>query len=163
MARETTNRSEPDVHAAEKKSLQPKFIVIDANVFVADYWLRSPSFVLLRDFLKKTRATLVVPKVVFEEVINHQKEDIGRVKSEIRGALRDASRLIRNFKGQEESINAISKKSREDPYEKFLSSELAGVNSRIPDYSDIPHAEGVRRDLRRRRPFQESGKGDRDT
>src|SRR5260370_8006410 len=138
MARETTNRSEPDVHAAEKKSLQPKFIVIDANVFVADYWLRSPSFVLLRDFLKKTRATLVVPKVVFEEVINHQKEDIGRVKSEIRGALRDASRLIRNFKGQEESINAISKQYRQDPYHKFLSSPLPLLHPTTPHHHPIP-------------------------
>jgi hypothetical protein len=40
--------------AAEPK---PEFIVLDSNVFIADYWLRSSSFVLLREYLKKTRAT----------------------------------------------------------------------------------------------------------
>jgi hypothetical protein len=163
MAQESTKGSERAVRVAERKSREPKFIVLDANVFIADYWLRSPSFVLLRDFLKKTSATLVVPKVVFEEVVNHQKEDLDRVKSDVRRALRDAGRLIRNFKTQEDSVKAISKKSSEDPYEKFLSSELAGLKSRVPDYNEIPHADVVRRDLRRQKPFQESGKGYRDT
>ena len=163
MAQETTNESELTSQAAEKKNPQPKFIVVDSNVIIADYWLRSPSFVLLRDFLKKTNATFVVPKVVFEEVINHQKEDVGQIESDIRKTLRNASRLIRNLKGQDASIKAISRQSREDPFVEFLTSELASLNSKIADYSDIPHTDVVQRDLKRRKPFQESGKGYRDT
>lgn len=163
MPEEPIKKPESAVPAVEKKSLSPKYIVLDANVFIADYWLRSPSFVLLRDFLKKTNATLVVPKVVFQEVLNHHEEDLKKVKSDIQRALREAGRLIRDFKGRQDSIVALSKKSKEDPYEKFLSSELASLNSRIPDYNDIPHTEVIDRDLRRRKPFQESGKGYRDT
>jgi len=163
MAQDSTKKSVQAAHTAEKKSFRPKFIALDSNVVIADYWLRSPSFVLLRDFLKKTNAILVVPKIVFEEVINHHKEDLGKVKSDIRRSLRDASRLIRDFEGQEDSIKAISKKSAEDPYAKFLSSELGRLKAIIPEYSEIPHAEIVGRDLRRRKPFQESGKGYRDT
>ena len=145
------------------KIIPPNFIVLDANVFIADYWLRSPSFVLLRDFLRKANATLVIPKVVFEEVLNHHKEDLEKVKEGIRRELRNASRLVRNIKGQDGSVRAIIQRCVEDPYEKFLAAELEGLNARIPDYGDIPHALVVRRDLRRRKPFQESGKGYRDT
>jgi hypothetical protein len=147
----------------EQKNPQPRFIVLDANVLISDYWLRSPSFVLLRDFLKKSKATLVVPKVVLEEVINHRREDLAKAKSEIHKALREFNRLIRDFTGLGSPAAVISKKSREDPYEKFLSSELGNLNAQTPDYSDIPHTEVVKRDLDRRKPFQESGKGYRDT
>jgi hypothetical protein len=137
--------------------------VLDSNVFVADYWLRSPSFVLLRDFLRKTNATLVVPKIVFEEVVNHHKEDLKKLKSDVSATLREGSRLIRNFKVREDWIGTISRKEIEHPYQKFLSSELETLHARILDYSAIPHTEIVNRDLRRRKPFQQSGKGYRDT
>ncbi len=148
----------------ELKPTQPKFIVLDSTVFIADYWLRSPSFVLLRDFLNKTSATLVVPEVVFEEVVNHHKEDITKVRSNIRTALREAGRLIRNFWGARE-MDSWRSPSRTplDPYHKFLASELGALNAKIPSYSEIPHEEIVKRDLQRRRPFQQSGKGYRDT
>lgn len=163
MARDTNKEPKPAARPAERTSPQPKFIVPDANVFVADYWLRSPSFVLLRDFLKKTNALLVVPKIVLEEVINHHSEELRREYSDIRKVLREAGRLIRNLKGHPDLTNAIFKKSRQDPYEKFLSSELASLNAKILDYSSIPQADVVGRDLKRRKPFQESGKGYRDT
>jgi len=163
MDRETSKKSKSVVNAEASKTVRPQFIVLDANVFIADYWLRSVSSVLLKDFLKKTNATLVVPKVVFEEVVNHHEEDLKKVKSDIHRMLRGAGRLVRNVKGQEDSIEAISKQSRDEPYRNFLSSELKSLNAMIVDYSDIPHSEVVGRDLRRRRPFQESGKGYRDT
>ena len=47
-------------------------------------------------------------------------------------------------------------------FEKFLSTELTNLGAVIPDYGNIPHSEIVKRDLRRRSPFQQSGKGYRD-
>src|SRR5579863_8622669 len=141
MGAQSTNESHQIVLAAEKKDPQPKFIVLDSNVFIRDYWLRSPSVVLLRDFLGKTNATLVVPKIVLEEVINHQKEDVDRVKSDIRKALREANRVVRNVPGPDASIIAVSQQSSDDPYSDFLGSELSGLNAKIVDYGDIPHSE----------------------
>lgn len=106
-----------------KEASQLKFIVLDANVFISDYWLRSPSFVLLRHFLETSKVSLVVPKVVFEEVVNHHKEDLETVKVDLRKVLRDASRLQRDFNGVGSTI-AFSKKIAGDPYEKFLTAEL---------------------------------------
>jgi hypothetical protein len=58
---------------------------------------------------------------------------------------------------------AISKQEKEDSYEDFLSSELSRLKVAVPDYKEIPHTDIVQRDLKRRRPFQQSGKGYRDT
>lgn len=143
------------------KNVKPKFIVLDSNVFIGDYWLRSPSFVLLREFLNKTKATLVVPKIVFEEVVNHHKEDVEKLESNARKLLGAAGRLLRNF--EQTWSETISKKAAADSYEKFLSAALDELKTEVPHYKDIPHDQIVRRDLERRRPFQESGKGYRDT
>ena len=145
-----------------KKTIRPKFIVLDSNVLISDYWLRSPSFLLLREFLGRAKATLVVPKIVLEEVVNHHREDLAKLKSEIRDTVREAGRLLRNVKGSAKWWVEISKTDSADPYEKFLSAELAAMKAKVPDYANIPHADVVSRDLRRRKPFQQSGKGYRD-
>lgn len=46
---------------------------------------------------------------------------------------------------------------------RILSEEVKRMNAQIPDYADISHADIVTRDLKRRRPFQQNGKGYRDT
>ncbi|MGA9805023.1 MAG: hypothetical protein WA383_18120 [Terriglobales bacterium] len=74
--------------------IKPKFIALDSNVLIGDYWLRSPSFVLLREFLNKTKADLIVPQIVFDEVVNHHKEDLEELKSGTRKLLGNAGRLL---------------------------------------------------------------------
>src|SRR6185437_14718009 len=150
-----------EVRSAAKADVRPKLIVLDANVFIADHWLRSPSFVLLRDFLTKTDAVLIVPKVVAEEAVNHHAVDINRLMAEVRSLNRNSGRLLRSYKGQ--PPETIVKHNRTDSYEDFLLSQLKTLKAKIPEYREIPHSEIVRRDLRRKRPFQESGKGYRDT
>lgn len=140
----------------------PEFIVLDSNVFIGDYWLRSSSFVLLREYLKKTSATLVVPQIVLEEVINHHREALDKVKTEIREVRRTLSRLLRSARGPSSELAEIIKTNKDDPYDKFLENEFEKMGTQVPDYKDIPHKDIVARDLRRVRPFQQSGKGYRD-
>jgi len=46
---------------------------------------------------------------------------------------------------------------------RILSEEVKRMNAQSPDYADISHADIVTRDLKRRKPFQQNGKGYRDT
>ena len=46
---------------------------------------------------------------------------------------------------------------------RILSQEVKRMNTQSPDYADISHADIVTRDLKRRKPFQQNGKGYRDT
>jgi PIN domain len=156
------NDPETEHQTLAKESRQPKFVVLDANVFISDYWLRSPSFLLLREFLKGGDTTLVVPKIVFEEVVNHRREDLEKLKSDLRAQAREAGRLLRSVKAMSWLLD-ISRADSAEPYDKFLSTELTGMKAEIPDYADIPHINIVNRDLKRKKPFQQSGKGYRDT
>jgi hypothetical protein len=146
----------------QEQSGDPKFVILDANVVISDYWLRSPSFLLLREFLKNSKSTLVVPKIAFEEVVNHHREDVRKLKADIQGNLREAARLFRAT-NVGNWLNELNTREAKASYEKFLSSQLANLGAVIPDYGDIPHSDIVKRDLSRRRPFQQSGKGYRDT
>jgi hypothetical protein len=146
----------------QESKLEPKFVILDANVIIGDYWLRSPSFLLLREFLKNSKATLVVPKIIFEEVVNHHREDVRELTADIQNNLRESGRLLRDASGGKWLIE-LNRRAAKESYEKFLASELTNLGAVIHDYGDIPHSDVVRRDLRRRRPFQQSGKGYRDT
>lgn len=147
---------------AEAAMPKPEFIVLDSNVIIADYWLRSSSFMLLRAYLKKAGKSLVMPQIVFEEVINHRGEELSQAKLEIRDTQRKLSRLFRSAEPTFKRFFEIAKKERDDPYEGFLADELNKMGAEILDYKDIPHKAIVARDLKRARPFQQSGKGYRD-
>jgi len=46
-----------------------------------------------------------------------------------------------------------------DQYGQWLDLALKSLDANVPAYGDIPHADLVGRELKRRRPFQSSGKG----
>jgi predicted nucleic acid-binding protein len=139
------------------------FVVLDTTVLIADYWLRSPSFLLLYDYLSKSEAVLVIPQIVFEETVNHYKEDLKAATSELQKASRELVRLLPNFPSSPSYPLQIFKLQKQEPYDKFLHEKLRTVGAQIVPYDEIPQKDIVRRDLGRRRPFQPSGKGYRDT
>jgi PIN domain len=143
-------------------NLHLKFIVLDSSALISDYWLRSPSFVLLRDFLKKSSATLVVPRIVLEEVTNHHREDFEEVKSDLQKNYREVARLLPGFTKTRGLLGEISKIDLKTPYPQYLADELGKLKAHISDYRSIPHEIVVGRALRRKRPFQPNGKGYRD-
>jgi PIN domain-containing protein len=151
-----------DAEAKPADVSRPEFVVLDSNVIIADYWLRSTSVVLLYDFLKKTGAKLVVPQIVVEEVINHHREDLEKVKADMKKAHRQSARLLRNVSALSGQVVALNKFNTRDPYPKFISGELKRVGAQVIDYDNIPHKDIVARDLKRTRPFQQSGTGYRD-
>ena len=146
----------------QQSKREPTFVILDANVVIGDYWLRSPSFLLLREFLKNSKATLVVPKIVFEEVVNHHREDVRKLKADTQDNLREAARLFRAT-NVGNWLNELNTREAKASYEQFLSEQLTKIGAVFPDYANIPHGDVVKRDLRRRKPFQQSGKGYRDT
>jgi len=145
---------------------QPRFLVLDANAFIADYWLRSPSFVLLRKFLKTAGTRLAVPRIVVEEVVNHYQEDLNRCRSELLQKAHQLERLVPSLAAPfiqvpgGKPLDGLAE-LRSD-YASFLEGQLQQLGAKIPEYDDIPHSDIVKRDLARKRPFRPDGKGYRD-
>lgn len=142
----------------EEKNQDIKFIVLDSTVLVGDYWLRSPSFQLLRVYLKNNKAILAVPKVVIEETCNKFDEQSKKAKTELQRAFSNLRRfLLEAPKYPDKEIEEATL-----DYKPYLEATLDEMKAQVMGYGEIPHSEIVQRDLRRRLPFQPSGKGYRD-
>ncbi|MHB8279718.1 MAG: PIN domain-containing protein [Candidatus Humimicrobiaceae bacterium] len=130
-------------------------IVLDANVIVVkDWFLKSPKIELLKKFLNLTDSKLIIPKIISCEVLNKYKELISKKKfeiDEINILLEPSKQLYLNI--EEIFLN----------YKSALGERFITLKVEEPDYPNITHEDIIARDLARRRPFQESGKGYRDT
>lgn len=131
-------------------------IVFDTNIIFKDWYLRGPNISLLEKFITLSNSILFIPKIVIEETINRYKETIDmKVQS------------IQSLNGlQPSSINKIQNldvRKIVDSYSKEFLARLNELKVIQPEYSNIPHKKVVARDLARKRPFQKSGKGYRDS
>lgn len=130
-------------------------VIFDSNVVFQDWYLQGPSMALLERFMKLSGSRLVVPKIVASEVVNKYKEKVFELLSAINrlnGLLLSSKKLTHSL-----DIDEILQ-----DYESTLISRFSTLGIEQPDHSTISHENIVARDLARRRPFQESGKGYRD-
>jgi predicted nucleic acid-binding protein len=125
------------------------YVILDSTVFIPDYFLNKPHHVLFRNFANKSLGDKIrVPKVVFEEVLNKYKEECLKIDAQTR------------------SVNPEYKDNAGKRYRKYsrkLVEILKELNAGYLKYPPVSHEEIVKRDLNRRKPFSESGKGYRDT
>jgi len=129
-------------------------IVLDTNVIFNDWFLENPNIELLRKFLSLTDSKLIIPKIITSEILNKYKEKIIKVLPEIEKIntlLIPSKKLSLNI---EEALQE---------YKSALGERFVTLRVEEPDHSNIPHQDIIARDLARCRPFQESGKGYRDT
>jgi len=49
-------------------------VTLDANVYLSDPWMEGIAFKSLLDYLRKTQSKLIVPKLVFDEVLARYPE-----------------------------------------------------------------------------------------
>jgi predicted nucleic acid-binding protein len=45
-------------------------IILDTNIFAQDFMMTTPRFELLLDYLKKTKSKLIMPQIVYQEIIS---------------------------------------------------------------------------------------------
>jgi rRNA maturation endonuclease Nob1 len=136
-------------------------LILDTNAIVRRRWrFDGPHFAILKRAIALGSAELVVPRIVVEEAKNKRREELLK---QHRLAM-DHIALLNSFLPNERhvaepSIDLVAAVAEAD---KTLDLDLAQLIASRPDYSDIAHVDVVGRDLNRRRPFQDSGKGYRD-
>ena len=147
----------------------PNLIVLDTTTIVSDHWLRKPSFILLKEFIKRTGAKLAVPRIVLQEAANHYNKELDKTKASMKKAYRNLNHMLPTLSGHRAfptfaSVEgAIEEKRSSENYEEFLNISLSSINADIIEYKEIAHEDIVKRDLDGKKPFQPSGKGYRDT
>lgn len=134
-------------------------IVIDTNIFCEDYFLRGANFRLLFDGLKSLPASLHIPEVVVDEVVNRYSEDLAEAVVKDNDHRSQVGRLLKD--PTQAAPMSINLESEVKSYRKNLEKNLK-VHGEIMSYPDITHKRVVERDLSRRKPFKRDGSGYRD-
>ncbi len=60
------------------------FVILDTTEFYDVPQVDSNSFRVLQEYLHRTNSQLLVPEIVFSEVINHAREQIFKIDADIR-------------------------------------------------------------------------------
>lgn len=136
-------------------------VVLDTNIIFSDFHLKGAKINGLCESVKSTGDSVYIPAIVVDESINKYHEKIQECKSKIDKNISDFKRLTdKEIKGCSISDEFIAKEA--DEYSVLFQKQLRKLNIKIIPYPSIQHRELVKRDLARKKPFQESGKGYRD-
>lgn len=132
-------------------------IILDSTALRRDYFLSSPDAHLLELYVTKTQSSVVVPNVVVDEVENLYREDLREVNEKL------VSKYRQLLATRAPKLPQLNLSQECEAYRTHILSvikeKFRGI---VLPYPDLPHAELVKRDLARRKPFNPAGKGYRD-
>jgi len=126
-------------------------IFIDSNQFISDFLLKGAPFRYLFHFLSNSGHTLLLSRLVIEEVENKYAAEAQKAQADF---LKNHQRL--NQLGMDAGVIACHISSpMAFKLEELLRSHLNFIE--IVEYAEVPHAEVVQRALTRRKPFDSVG------
>lgn len=133
-------------------------VILDTNIFVNDFMMRSKNFIVFLEYSKKMPFDIFVPELVLDEVINKYQEKLGEVVSTYNKSVRDMGRIILDgLKFTNIDIEEEVKKYRGYLEEKFKYYRIKSIT-----YPKVNHKEIVKYALSRKKPFKKNGSGYRD-
>jgi predicted nucleic acid-binding protein len=125
-------------------------VILDTNIFLQDIPLESPAFVTFLSGLRPAGYELIVPQLVYDELINKYIEEYSKF-------LELGRKLGINPHGPiRQRIRQDASKAAEE-YAKYLQTKLP--IKKLVDYPSTPHNLLVRRALARRKPFRNTDTG----
>ena len=130
-------------------------IVLDTNIIFKDWFFKKPNMRLLKKWLESSDSKLFIPQIVKAEVLNKYKETV-----------QEKLNYVNKLNGlllSTQKIKLPDIKEIVESYQNYIEEIIQDFKVEQPDHSQIPHNDIIQRDLSRRRPFQTSGKGYRDT
>lgn len=136
-------------------------IVFDTNILHFDFFLRNAQIVDICETSRQYGIDVYIPEVVYDEMVNQYLERIEEVQKEIDSKAID----LRGISTSLSLVNPIDEANKAQmirDYPSILNKKLEDLGIKKLPYPNISHKEVVDRDLKRRRPFQKSGKGYRD-
>lgn len=133
-------------------------VILDTNIFVNNYFLKSPKFIGLFDYLRKTDSNLYLISLVKDEVIQKYIEEVELYVSSV-------DTFERNLKEKPEVLNGdVLIKQYQEYLKSFIKSNF-WVDIIEVDIENIaiPYNEILKRAVKKEAPFNKNGKGFRDT
>jgi hypothetical protein len=133
-------------------------VILDSSIICADPRLEGAQFRILLTSAKRTGTTVIIPEVVLDEVVAHQRRRLAEIGEEWRKLSAKASQLV----GRENVAEALLREGADEDYAKYLRQSFKKYHCRLAPYPTPPHPQVVARILTERRPFHRGEKGYRD-
>jgi predicted nucleic acid-binding protein len=139
-------------------------IILDTNIILTDFFLKSKSFKVLFDYLAKTNSDLLIPEIVFKETIHKYEEKLISELSNYDNTVNKLNSLLDDTVFKKVNIDISKKVSK---YSNFLKNvkkpSYDSSKEIIVKYKDSFLEETIRRAIYRLKPCSNKGQEFRDT
>ncbi len=147
------------------RNLQPDLpymhIVIDTTETFPDLLLKGPNFVLLRSYIARNSAKLIVPSLVVEETINHYREHLAKHVKSAKAELSTIEKMMTSDKAIPEV--EIDEVECVIEFRSYLEKQIKWLGGEVIGFDKVTVNSLLSRSLERRKPFDGEGrKGFRD-
>jgi hypothetical protein len=136
-------------------------VILDSNQYWNNPKMTGAKFQSLFDYLRKTGGSLVIPRIVGDEVLARHEDELKREYSQAVQSLRTLGKRVSKLAVT--NLPALDVAAEGQMFKLKLENPATGVTCIVePDYSDISLEEVARRGILRKRPASKNGEELRD-
>lgn len=135
-------------------------VVLDANIIIADFWMRSPGFKVLFENAKQGNIELVIPQVVLDEVLNKFGQRLEKSQHDINSENTRFEKLADMNTGIFLPDMLVTK--AKNKYHRHFKKATSDNEIYILPYPTTPHAYLANKAMKGKKPFNSNEKGYRD-
>lgn len=133
-------------------------VVLDASPLLDDRPLKKATTTGLLGAAKREELIVVIPRVVVEEVVNAARGSFEKADRETE----KANHILRQQLPEPPQAAKLDVGELTKAFREHFEGTLRAYDVEIAEHADVSHDEIVKRDLAKRKPFDESGRGYRD-
>jgi hypothetical protein len=137
-------------------------VILDSNGYLSDLRMESIAFKNLFDYLRRTKCSLVLPRLVREETVAKYRHLLDLHSKRAAQAVKDLNRLIVNKNSKIHFAPPKSAYAARELRAQFREVEKAGLIRYYPDVSGVDVNDVFLRGVKRRRPANKEGEELRD-
>lgn len=136
-------------------------IVLDSNIIIADFWMKSTNFELLFERAKIRDIQIFIPEIVLDEVINKYSQRLLKSLREVSSELKTFNKLSKETIKQPIEQKVIDKSIKN--YQKHLLKLVKDNNIMVLKYPKTDHKYLAKKAMLKLKPFNSNEKGYRDS
>ncbi len=137
-------------------------IVLDSNIYRSDFLFRTKDLDVLHDYLTKTNSRIIIPQIIFDEVIGLYRRALNERIAAYKGASGNLNIIITETKDHIIPVN-LNIDNETAKYETYILNQLNIEKNDIIPYDNTYLPEVAKRGILRQKPSGDDGQGFRDT
>ena len=137
-----------------------KYVVIDTNIFVQDFWVQSSDFKILFSNSIKLDFKIILPQVIYDEILSQYGKKYIEYSTKMESSLKPFNK---HMKKEFQVLVDYDFDKMISVYKKNLDKIISEYNILIIDYPKTNHKKIAKRSMSRTKPFKKNGEGYCDT